>query len=149
MANDEHWLIPPSVFWRSTANWNSAIWISAVTVAMRQLYIVHVKFGELKCSNPRDYRCLLVYLCMATGQKSAYQSSFIALAFPNASDDRNVDRRIKMAMICVLWCNFGAELPVLNCVHQALIGTRVSSSTFAREHGCVSLLLARRRHCHV
>lgn len=40
-----------------------------------------------------ELHCLVVYLCMVTGGKSSYRSSFVMLAFQNALDD--VDGHIK------------------------------------------------------
>jgi len=87
---------------------------------------------------------------MVTGRKLAYRSLSVALAFQNALDDRNSDVRIKigddLSINLVRLLPVALELTVLNCVHQTLIGTRVSSYVARGQHGCVLPLLARGRH---
>jgi len=88
--------------------------------------------------------------------KIGYRPSFVALAFPNALDDWNGDRRVKRGddtctcgINLVGFCKVLLELTCLNCVQEASISTRVNSSTFSRgQHGCVLLLLARGRYSY-
>jgi len=69
-----------------------------------------VNFCELWLSNSGDNVAYL-YLCMVTGRKSAYQSSFISQAFSNALDDHNVNGRIKIGNDL---CTFDINLVHLN-----------------------------------
>jgi len=84
------------------------------------------------------------YAC--AGRKSVFLSSFVALAFRNGSDDSNANRRINSDddpstsdINLAAFCPVTLELTRLNCVRQASVSTRVSSTTFAREQHCQAL----------
>ena len=117
---------------RSTTKWNIAILVRTMTAGMMGLHCL--KFGELPSSNFADDGAHL-RTCVPLQSEKRPPPSFVALAFRNGFEYRNLDLSMLIGNHLV---KFGSVIPKFkqNCKAGVDNFTTISSATFVRGRSC-------------